>query len=129
MAIEGNTLDEHQITAILEGKPVIAPPREIQEVRNAAMAYESLESWTPTTLQDLLHSHRVMMSELAPDAGSFRKGGVGVYRGDQLVHMAPPADRVEHLVKDLFAWLASTDTHPLISSAVVHYEWVASGRP
>lgn len=40
LAIEGNTLSEAQITAILEGKPVIAPPREIQEVRNALAAYE-----------------------------------------------------------------------------------------
>ena len=40
LAIEGNSLSEAQITAILEGKRVIAPPREIQEVRNAIAAYD-----------------------------------------------------------------------------------------
>ena len=42
LAIEGNTLTEEQITALLDGKLVIAPPREIQEAKNALVAYEQL---------------------------------------------------------------------------------------
>jgi len=47
LAIEGNTLGVDQITAILEGKRIIARPREIQEVRNAVQAYERLDRWHP----------------------------------------------------------------------------------
>ena len=63
-----------------------------------------------------------MMKALTDHAGVIRPGGVGVYRGQQLIHMAPPADRVEHLVGDLFQWLAGTDLHPLIASSILHYE-------
>jgi Fic family protein len=63
-----------------------------------------------------------MMMALADDAGRFRRGGVGVYQGERMVHMAPPAERVPHLVSDLFTWLEDTDLHPLLASAAVHYE-------
>ena len=38
LAIEGNTLNLEQVTAVIAGKRVLAPPREIQEVRNAFVA-------------------------------------------------------------------------------------------
>lgn len=41
LAIEGNTLSESQITDILDGKHIVAPIREIQEVRNAIKTYNS----------------------------------------------------------------------------------------
>lgn len=62
LAIEGNTLSEEQITAILNGKPVIAPPKEIQEVRNAIKAYEQFQQWQPAIEQDLLKAHQVKLS-------------------------------------------------------------------
>jgi len=123
LAIEGNTLSELQITAILQGKRVAAPPREIQEVRNALMAYEQLGRWRPTREADLLEAHRILMSGLADDAGTWRRQGVGVMAGSKLLHMAPQADRVPQLMKDLLRWLARTDAHPLIASAIFHYEF------
>ncbi|EIK44260.1 filamentation induced by cAMP protein Fic [Cellvibrio sp. BR] len=123
LAIEGNTLSEEQITAILEGKRVIAPPKEILEVRNAIKAYEQFETWKATSEKDLLKAHTVLMKGLVDDAGSYRKGNVGVMNGDQVVHMAPPANRVKNLMGDLFGWLASTEEHPLIASSVFHYEF------
>lgn len=57
LAIEGNTLSEEQITAILEGKRVIAPPKEIQEVRNAIKAYEQFETWKAISEKDLRDSN------------------------------------------------------------------------
>jgi Fic family protein len=123
LAIEGNTLSEAQITAILEGKRVIAPPREVQEVKNALAAYEQFDSWKPETEKDLLEAHRSLMSGLIDEAGLYRHGGVGVMAGQQVIHMAPPADRVPHLMADLFTWLAATDAHPLIASSVFHYEF------
>lgn len=123
LAIEGNTLSETQITAILEGKPVVAPPREIREVRNAIAAYDRLASWRPTREADLLAAHGTLMLGLVDDAGAWRRAGVGVMAGDQVIHMAPQANRVPQLMGDLLQWLSATDTHPLIASSIFHYEF------
>jgi Fic family protein len=108
LAIEGNTLSEAQITAILEGKRVIAPPREVQEVKNALAAYDRFDTWKPEAEKDLLEAHRILMSGLIDEAGLYRHGGVGVMAGQEVIHMAPPADRVPQLMADLFGWLAVT---------------------
>ena len=123
LAIEGNTLSEAQITAILEGKRVIAPPREVQEVKNAFSAYDRFDTWRPEVEKDLLEAHRVLMSNLIDEVGVYRSSGVGVMAGGQVIHMAPPAERVPQLMGDLFRWLATTDAHPLIASSVFHYEF------
>lgn len=123
LAIEGNTLSEAQITAILDGKRVIAPPREVQEVKNALAAYDRFDIWKPEAEKDLLEAHRILMSGLIDEAGLYRHGGVGVMAGQQVIHMAPPADRVPTLMADLFGWLTATDAHPLITSSVFHYEF------
>ena len=60
LAIEGNTLSEAQITAILDGKRVIAPPREVQEVKNALAAYEHFPDWVPGNEDHLLEAHRLL---------------------------------------------------------------------
>ena len=123
LAIEGNTLTEAQITAILEGKRVIAPPRGVREVKNALAAYDRFDTWKPEAEKHLLEAHRMMMSGLIDEAGSYRHGGVGVMSGRRVVHMAPPADRVSQLMADLFGWLAATEAHPLIAGSVFHYEF------
>ena len=123
LAIEGNTLSEEQITAILDGKRVVAPPRDIQEVRNALAAYDRFDSWRPEIENDLLEAHRILMAGLIDEAGAYRRGGVGVMAGSEVIHMAPPADRVPSLMHDLFRWLAASQEHPLIASSVFHYEF------
>lgn len=123
LAIEGNTLSEEQITAILDGKRVLAPPREILEARNAIAAYDRFEGWRPEREGELLEAHRILMAGLIDEAGAYRRGGVGVMAGERVIHMAPPAERVPALMSDLFQWLESTDQHPLIVSSVFHYEF------
>lgn len=123
LAIEGSTLSEEQVTAILDGKRVIAPPREVQEARNALAAYERMSEWDALHEADLLAAHRVMMLGLIDSAGLYRQGGVGVMAGDEMLHMAPPANRVSHLMADLFDWLGRTEAHPLVASSVFHYEF------
>ena len=123
LAIEGNTLSEQQITAILEGKPVIAPPREVQEVRNALLAYDRFATWNPALEDDLLAAHALLMAGLVDRPGAYRSGGVGVMSGSTVVHMAPPASRVCGLMEDLFGWLHGCEVHPLIASCVFHYEF------
>ena len=123
LAIENNSLTIEQITAIIEGKRVLGPPNEIQEVKNAVQAYELLLSLNPYKQNDLLKAHQLMMNYLVKHNGKYRKGGVGIFDGKEVVHVAPPADRVPFLMSDLFDWLKSTDVHPLIKSCVFHYEF------
>jgi len=123
LAIEGNTLSEEQITAILDGKRIMAPPREIQEARNAIAAYDRFEQWQPQVEADLLEAHRLLMAGLIDEAGAYRRGGVGVMAGSEVIHLAPPVDRVSALMHDLFRWLAASEEHPLITSSVFHYEF------
>ena len=123
LAIEGSTLTEEQVTAILDGKPVLAPPRELQEARNALAAYEQLPNWHGTSEDDLLAAHRLLMRGLLDHPGRYRSGGVGVFEGDKVIHMAPPHSQVHRLMGDLMHWLKNTDAHPLIASSVFHYEF------
>lgn len=122
LAIENNTLTLEQVTAVVDGKRVLGPPREILEVKNALAAYEAMERWSSDSLDDLLAAHALLMKGLTEEAGMFRKGGVGVVSGGRVVHMAPPARMVPGHMRDLFAWLGGTDEHPLISGCVFHYE-------
>ena len=122
LAIEQNSLSLEQVTALFDGQRVIGPARDIQEVRNAITAYEMLPRWEAANRQHLLEAHGLLMAGLIDVPGRFRSGGVGIYRGDQLVHMAPPAARVPSLVADLLGWLGISDWHPLITSCVAHYE-------
>lgn len=123
LAIEGNTLSEGEVQAVLEGKKVVAPLKEIQEVKNAIKTYELYPKLNPFSIQDLLLAHGTMMSGLVDEAGMFRKGGVGVFDGNKPIHIAPPADRVRDLMSDLFGWLEKADDHLLIRSCVFHYEF------
>lgn len=123
LAIEGSTLTEEQITAVLDGKTVLAPPREILEAKNALTVYERFQTWQPLNQDSLLEAHRILIGGLDEQAGTYRQSGVGVMAGEKVVHMAPPADRVHGLMADLFDWLAHTDEHPLIASSVFHYEF------
>ena len=123
LAIENNTLSLEQVTAIINGKRVLGAPAEIREVQNAYQAYDQLLSFDPYSLTDLLRAHGMLMSDLVSEAGVFRSGGVGVFNGDRLIHMAPPAELVRGQVSDLLAWARNSKTHPLIKSCVFHYEF------
>lgn len=123
LAIEHNSLTTGQVTAIMEGKRVLAPEKDIQEVRNAILAYEKMPDWKAWQLSDLLNAHRLLMTGLVDSPGKVRSGDVGVYRGNALVHMAPPASQVPRLVDELLDWLKKTELHPLIASSIFHYEF------
>ncbi|MBP5747774.1 MAG: Fic family protein [Treponema sp.] len=123
LAIEGNTLSEEQVTALIEGKHVIAPLREVQEVRNAINAYEAFNSFVPYDYKDLLKAHGIMALGLVDNPGHFRTGNVCVAGREGVSHIAPPADRVPFLIRDLFEWLETSSDHILIKSSVFHYEF------
>lgn len=123
LAIEHNSLSLEQVTAILDGKRILGNPNEIKEVQNAYEAYELMLRLNPASIEDLLKAHKLMMNGLVPENGRFRSGGVGVYDGDVLIHMAPPAKFVPEHIHNLFAWYQHSELHPLIKSAVFHYEF------
>lgn len=108
---------------MLDGKRVIAPPREIQEAHNALEAYEKMDAWSARNPNDLLAAHKLLMLGLIDSAGAYRQSGVGVMAGDKVLHMAPPANQINWLISDLFEWLGQTEVHPLIASSVFHYEF------
>ena len=123
LAIEGNTLTEEQISTIFDGKPVVAPLREIQEVRNAIKVYEKFTQWNPASQTDLLTAHEMLMVGLLDAPGHYRRGGIAVAGAGEVHHIDPPASRVPHLMSDLLSWLENTEEHPLIASSVFHYEF------
>lgn len=122
LAIEGNTLSLEKITAIIEGKRVLGEPKEIAEVHGAIAAYEALPDLNAYQQADFLKAHHLLMGGVLQDAGAFRTKGVGIHKGKQVVHVAPPADRVPHQMVDLFDWAKNSEQHPLIISSIVHYE-------
>jgi len=123
LAIEGNSLSEEQVTALIEGKHVIAPMREVQEVRNAILAYEQFMQFNPYNTDDLLKAHGIFALGLVDNPGHFRKGGVCVMGREGISHVAPPAHRVPFLISDLFDWVKKSEDHILIKSSVFHYEF------
>lgn len=123
LAIEGHTLTEEQIAAIVDGKPVLGSVRELAEVKGAIAAYDALPNLRPGNLDDLLTAHGLMMSEVLVDAAAFRNKAVGIHKGNVVHHVAPPAHKVSGLMADLIEWLTQTKDHPLISSSVFHYEF------
>ena len=122
LAIEGNTLSEGQVTALFEGRTVLGSPNEIKEVLNAIEVYRRMNEFRPRSLRSLLRAHRLMMDGLLSSAGIWRSGNVGVLHGSRVSHLAPRPDRVPFLMKDLFDFLKRDTSHPLIQSAVCHYE-------
>ena len=123
LAIENNSLSIEQITAIIDGKRVLGNPNEIKEVKNSIQAYDLLLSLNPYNEKDLLKAHELMMQDLVDRNGKYRTDGVGIFDGEKVVHLAPPANRVPELMFDLFEWLKTSDVHPLIKSCVFHYEF------
>ncbi|MDH7616624.1 Fic family protein [Vibrio cholerae] len=123
LAIEGNELTQEQITALLNGKRILAPKKQVQEALNAINVYQELNSWSSHREVDLLQAHEVLMIGLQSMIGRYRMDGVGVFKDGQVLHMAPPAERVPKLMSELFHWLANDNSHPLIRSCVFHYEF------
>lgn len=123
LAIENNTLSIEQVTAIVDGKHVLAPAKDLLEVQNAVKVYDSLDSFDPCSVDDLLAAHRLLMGGLVTEAGRFRSGDVGVFDGDKLIHMGTPSAYVPQVIGELFDWLRSGSVHPLVASCVFHYEF------
>ena len=122
LKIEGNTLTEKQITAILENKRVIGPEKDIKEVINTIEVYNNIENFKYHNEKDFLKAHKTIMNGLIENPGKYRKQGVGIVKGTKVEHIAPPHGNVPYLMKDLFKYLKDKNELSLIKSCVFHYE-------
>lgn len=124
LAIEQNTLSLEQVTAVLNGKHVLAPPKDIAEVKNAYEIYERLDELDPCSVEDLLTAHRVMTRGLVEESGMFRTGPVGVVDSEgNILHFGTLPQYVPDLMMELLDWVKNSDVHMLIRSCVFHYEF------
>ncbi|QTD36457.1 Fic family protein [Polaribacter batillariae] len=122
LKIEGNTLTEEQITALLENKRVIGPKKDVLEVLNAIKIYENLEKYNPSNEKSFLKAHKILMEDLIKNSGKYRNRSVGIVKGSKVEHLAPPFENVPYLMKDLFEYMKKSDEIELIKSCVFHYE-------
>lgn len=123
LAIEQNTLSLEQVTAVLSGKQVLAPPKDIAEVKNAYEIYERLDELDPYSVDDLLTAHGIMTRGLVEESGVFRSRPVGVVDQEgHVLHFGTLPQYVPDLVMELLDWTKNSDIHMLIRSCVFHYE-------
>ncbi len=122
LKIEGNTLTEEQITALLENKRIIGPKKDIIEVLNAIEVYENLKNYNPSNKRSFLKAHKDLMTNLIEEPGKYRTQSVGIVKGSKVEHLAPPFDKVPFLMNDLFEYLKKSKEIELIKSCVFHYE-------
>lgn len=126
LRIEANSLSLGEVRDVIDGKLVLGEAREIQEVKNAYSAYEQLPVLDPYRLEEMQRIHEIMTRYLIEESGVFRSGEEGVFNGNECIFMAPPAKYVPQLMQSLFEWMNSNKNiaHPLILSAIFHYEFV-----
>lgn len=122
LEIEGNTLSIEQITALLENKRIIAPKKDILEVQNAINVYNQLNKFKVYDLKSLCKAHEILMKDLVDNPGKLRTGSVGIVKGSDIAHLAPPGTMVSSLMTDLFNYLENDDDLILLKSCVFHYE-------
>ena len=121
--IEGNTLSIDQVTALLDNKRVIAPQKDIQEVRNAINTYNQLDKFNAYSFTSLCEAHKLLMFGLVDNAGQIRTSNVGIAKGDEIAHIAPPAHLIKEQLKSLLSYAKNDGDLLLIKSCVFHYEF------
>lgn len=122
LAIEGNSLTLGEVTAVIAGKVVAGKQTDVKEVKNAYEAYEKIMTFDPYRTADFLKAHKLMTQDLVEEAGNFRSGDVGVFDGDVAVHIGARPQFVPQLMDDLLAWAKTSELHPVLKSAILHYE-------
>lgn len=126
LKIEANSLSLSDVRDVINGHLVLGDQKEIQEVKNAYVAYEKIPEIDPTSISDLKRIHGILTYRTARESGVFRKGDEGVLSGSECIFVAPPPHMVNELMRDLMQWVKENEgvIHPLILSAIFHYEFV-----
>lgn len=126
LKIEANSLSLSEVRDVINGHLVLGDQKEIQEVKNAYEAYKKIPEINPTSISELKKIHGIMTYRTVNESGVFRQGEEGVFSGDKCIFIAPPPHMVSGLMNDLISWMKRSEgvVHPLILSAVFHYEFV-----
>ena len=126
LKIEASSLSLSEVRDVINGHLVLGDQKEIQEVKNAYEAYKKIPEINPTSISELTKIHGIMTYRTVNESGVFRQGEEGVFSGDKCIFIAPPPHMVSRLMNDLVSWLKRSEgvVHPLILSAVFHYEFV-----
>jgi len=122
LAIEGNLLSLHDVAGIIEGKMVAGRQSDVKEVKNAFDAYDEIMTFEPYSISDFLKAHKLLTDGLIKESGMFRSGDVGVFNGDKAVHIGARPQFVPVLMEELFLWANESELHPVLKSAILHYE-------
>ncbi len=125
LAIEQNSLNIEQVTAVINGKTVLAPPKDIEEVKNAFEIYENMDLLNPYSIDDLLKAHSIMMRGLTDEYGEFRSRAIGVFdqKNGEVIHFGTLPQYVPELTQKLLDWTKNSPVNSLIKSCVFHYEF------
>lgn len=126
LKIEANSLSLNDVRDVINGHLVLGDQKEIQEVKNAYAAYEEIPEIDPTSISDLKRIHGILTYRTVSESGVFRKGNEGVFSGSECIFVAPPQHMINELMRDLMQWVKENEgvIHPLILSAIFHYEFV-----
>ena len=122
LAIEGNSLSLDAVTAVIQGKRVAGKQEDVKEVKNAYEAYDKMMTFDPYAIGDFLEAHKLITQGLVNEAGRFRSGDVGVFDGGKAVHLGARPQFVPQLMEALFDWARKSELHPILKSAILHYE-------
>ncbi|MCL2736880.1 MAG: Fic family protein [Propionibacteriaceae bacterium] len=121
-AIEGNRLTLGEVTAVVDGHAVYGPAKDVLEVQNAWAAYEALDTFDPSLVDDFLRAHGMVTQGLIAESGQFRTMDVEIVNADgEVLHTGSQVAKVPRLIGELFEWAASTTVHPLIASCATHF--------
>ena len=121
-AIEANGLSEEEVISVINGKTVLAPQNEINEIKNAYEAYTNIVSFDPYKIESFLNAHKILTTNLIIECGKFRSSDVGVFNGKEVIHMGARPEYIPKLIEDLFKWASMSHLNPLIKSSVIHFE-------
>ena len=122
LAIEGNSLSLDEVTDVIAGKWVAGTQTDIKEAKNAFAAYEHIMTFNPFVIRDFLKAHALMTHGLIKESGKFRSGDVGVFDNGKVIHLGARPRFVPQLMEELFGWAGASQLHPVLKSAILHYE-------
>ena len=135
--IEGTQLTIEQVRDLMDGKPVVARERDIQEVRNYLKVITFIDEVYSDPnmefdLRTIRHIHYLTLAgiEGSYEPGEFRKVQNYVINSEteKIIYSPPIASEVPILMLELVDWLRSDETNqlsPLLKAGMVHYQLVA----
>jgi Fic family protein len=91
------------------------------EILRVKSLYEAMSEYDPYSISDFLNVHSIFFNEKNFEVGKYRSGGLGIFKADTLLYMAPVAKNVPNLMDNLFKWLVDSSDHPLIKSSLFVY--------